>query len=129
LELTEKRGVLVFAQLIPESPFCFNGIAPILDKSSVDRGITSPKQIRSEFLIPSLRWEEAKSCPRRFHAGSAMGKGECRAHYHRARELPEEFLRTRPAMSVVEKAGYGKSKDFSPTGLHPIRQNPQGWFL
>jgi len=57
--------------------------------------------------------EEARSCLRRFHAGSAMEKGEYRVHYHRVRELPEEFLRTRPAMSVVEKAGYGKTKEFS----------------
>lgn len=42
-----------------------------------------------------------------------MEKGEYRVHYHRVRELPEEFLRIKPAMSVVEKAGYGKTKEFS----------------
>jgi len=42
-----------------------------------------------------------------------MEKEEYRVHYHRVRELPKEFLRIRPAMSVVEKAGYGKTKEFS----------------
>ena len=49
-----------------------------------------------------------------------MEKGKYRVHYHRVRELPKEFLRIRPAMSVMEKAGYGKTKEFSLISFIPL---------
>ena len=68
----------------------------------------------------SRQWEEVTSCLGRFHVGSAMEKGRYRVHYHRVRELPEEFLRIGPAMSVMEKAGYGKTEESSPVSIIPF---------
>jgi len=70
-------------------------------------------------LEPGIDEKEAKAGLRRFPAGSAMERGEYQVHYHYVREFLNEFPRIRPAMSVVEKAGYGKTKGFGLTGFIP----------